>query len=88
MVAGIGATHARPERGDLNSETFLSGSIAVGYMLPLGKHVGLRFEARGYGTLIDNESSLFCGDNVGCVVTINGDGLFQGEALAGLSIRF
>jgi hypothetical protein len=57
-------------------------------MVPLGKHVGLRFEVRGYGTLINNDSALFCSDNVGCVATINGDALYQGEALAGLSIRF
>jgi hypothetical protein len=88
VVAGIGATYARPDRDDLNSETFLSASIGVGYMLPLGKHVGLRFEARGYGTLINNESSLFCGNNAGCIATFQGDALYQGEALAGLSIRF
>jgi outer membrane protein with beta-barrel domain len=88
VVAGIGATHARPDRDDLNSETFLSANIGAGYMLPLGKHVGLRFEARGYGTLIRNESSLFCGNNAGCIATIHGDALYQGEALAGLSIRF
>jgi hypothetical protein len=88
VVAGIGATHARPDRDDLNSETFLSASIRMGYMLPLGKHVGLRFEARGYGTLINNESTLFCGNNTGCIATFKGDALYQGEALAGLSIRF
>ncbi len=88
VMAGFGATHMRPDRGDLNSETFLSGNIGMGFMLPLGKYAGLRFEARGYGTLIDNESTLFCGDNSGCVVTIKGDAMYQGEALAGLSIRF
>jgi hypothetical protein len=88
VVAGFGATHVSPDRGDLNSETFLSGNIGMGYMLPLGKHAGLRFEARGYGTLINNDSALFCSDNVGCVATIKGDAMYQGEALAGLVIRF
>jgi len=88
VAGGFGATHVSPDRGDLNSETFLSGNIGMGYMVPLGKHVGLRFEVRGYGTLINNDSALFCSDNVGCVATINGDALYQGEALAGLSIRF
>lgn len=88
VVGGIGATHASPDRSDLNSETFLSGNIGVGFMLPLGKRVGLRLEVRGYGTLIKNESALFCGNNVGCVGAISGDALYQGEALAGLSFRF
>jgi len=88
VVAGFGATHARLDQGDRNSETYLSGNIGAGYMLPLGKHVGLRFEIRGYGTLINNDSTLFCGSNVGCGATIKGEALYQGEALGGLSIRF
>ena len=88
VVAGFGATHARLDGGDRNSETYPSANIGMGYMLPLGKHVGLRFEARGYGTLINNDSTLFCGSNVGCAATIQGEALYQGEALAGLSIRF
>ena len=88
VAAGFGATHARLDGGDRNSETYVSGNIGAGYMVPLGKHVGLRFEARGYGTLINNDSTLFCGSNVGCAATIKGDALYQGEALAGLSIRF
>jgi hypothetical protein len=88
VVGGIGATHASPDRDDLNSETFLSANFGLGYMLPLGKYAGLRFEARGYGTLINNDSSLFCGGNGGCIVTIEGDALYQGEVLAGISFRF
>jgi len=88
VVGGFGATHVRPDRDDLNSETFLSANFGIGYMLPLGKHAGLRFEARGHGTLINNESTQFCGENGGCVVIIEGDGMYQGEVLAGFSIRF
>jgi hypothetical protein len=87
IVGGIGATHVSPDRGDLNSETFLSGNLGFGFMVPLGKHVGLRLEARGYATLINSDSALFCG-NVGCITAVEGDGFYQGEALAGLSIRF
>lgn len=88
VMGGIGATNARPDRGDLNAETFFSGNLGIGWMVPLGRHVGLRFEARGYGILVDNQSSLFCGSNTGCVVSIKGETLYQGEALVGLSIRF
>jgi hypothetical protein len=88
VVAGFGATHARLDSGDRNSETYPSANIGMGYMLSLGKHVGLRFEVRGYGTLINNDSTLFCGSNVGCTATIKGEALYQGEALGGLSIRF
>lgn len=88
VVVGFGATHARPDRDDLNAETFVSANLGIGYMLPLGKHAGLRFEARGYGTLLNNDSTVFCGDNGGCLVTIKGNAMYQGEMLAGLSFRF
>jgi len=44
-------------------------------MLPLGDSLGLRFEARGYATLLNNRGGLFCGSNVGCVVSISGTAL-------------
>jgi hypothetical protein len=88
VMGGIGGTTARPDRRGLNSETFLSGNLGVGWMVPLVPHVGLRFEARGYGILLNNHSEAFCGGTAGCTVAIKGNGLFQGEVLAGLSIRF
>jgi Outer membrane protein beta-barrel domain len=88
VMGGIGATTAKPDRAGLNSETFFSGNLGVGWMVPLGAHVGLRFEARGYGIVLNNRSTLFCGGTAGCTVAIKGTGLFQGEVLAGLAIRF
>jgi len=58
------------------------------YMLPVGKNFGLRFEARGYATLLNNSGGMFCSSNGGCVVSIKGTALYQGEALIGLSGRF
>jgi hypothetical protein len=87
-MGGLGATTAKPDRGGLNSETFFSGNLGIGWMVPLGAHVGLRFEARGYGILLNNHSAVFCGGTVGCTVAIKGTGLFEGEVLAGLSMRF
>jgi hypothetical protein len=88
VMGGIGATTATPKSGGLNSATFFSGNVGIGWMVPMGAHVGFRFEARGYGVLLNNNSALFCGGATGCRVAIKGNGLFYGEALAGLSIRF
>jgi len=88
VMGGIGGTTAKPKRSGLNSETFFSGNLGIGWMVRLGPHVGLRFEGRGYGILLNNHSALFCGGTSGCTVAIRGNGLFQGEVLAGLSIRF
>jgi len=88
VVGGLGGTTVKPDRSGLNSETFFSGNLGIGWMVPLGAHVGLRFEARGYGILLNNNSAVFCGGNTGCTIAIKGNTLFEGEALAGLSIRF
>jgi hypothetical protein len=45
--------------------------------------LSLRLQLRGYFTLVNSDSRLFCSG--GCVVSINGDGLTQAEALVGLS---
>jgi outer membrane protein with beta-barrel domain len=87
-VGGLGGTTVKPDRSDLNSETFFSGNVGIGWMVPIGVHVGLRFEARGYGILLNNKSAVFCGGAAGCTVAIKGNALFQGEALAGISARF
>jgi hypothetical protein len=88
VVGGLGGTTVKPDRSDLNSETFFSGNVGVGWMVPIGAHVGLRFEARGYGILLNNKSAVFCGGTTGCTIAIKGNAVFQGEALAGISARF
>jgi hypothetical protein len=88
VMGGIGGTTAKPKQAGLSSETFFSGNLGVGWMVPLGAHVGLRFEARGYGILLSNNTELFCGGRSGCTVAIKGNGLLYGEVLAGLSVRF
>lgn len=88
VMGGIGGTTATPKASGLNSETFFSGNLGVGWMVPLGNRVGFRFEARGYGILLNNSSALFCGGRNGCTVAIKGSGLFYGEVLAGVAVRF
>lgn len=88
VVGGLGGTTVKSDRSDLNSETFFSGNVGLGWMVPIGTHVGLRIEARGYGILLNNRSTVFCGGTAGCTIAIKGNAVFQGEALAGISARF
>jgi hypothetical protein len=88
VMGGIGGTTAKPKQAGLNSETFFSGNLGLGWMVPLGAHAGLRLEARGYGVLLNSNTTLFCGGQIGCTVAVKGNGLFYGEVLAGLSVRF
>jgi hypothetical protein len=88
VMGGLGGTTATPDQGGLNSETFFSGNLGIGWMVPLGLHVGIKLEARGYAILLNHNGALFCGGNSGCTIAVNGTALFEGEVLAGFAARF
>ena len=86
LAGGLGATFLSPGLDGLSSEVRPSMSLAIGYEQPLAPSLALRMELRGYATLINSSGGFFCSG--GCVVSLKGDALFQGEALLGLSLRF
>jgi len=86
VVGGLGATLFRPGLSGYSDELRASLNLGVGYQLPLGEHVALRFEARGYFTAINSSGGLFCSG--GCVLHIKADGVTQGELQVGLSFRY
>lgn len=91
FAAGLGATRLSSPAADADDRTYFSGSIGVGLDVPFAKHAAFRLEARGYLTLVDSDSAIFCrSDNLGgvCRIVASGSTLFQAEALAGISFRF
>ena len=86
VAGGIGATFMSPQQDGLSSEIRPSMSLALGYEQALTPSLSLRGELRGYATLINSSGGFFCSG--GCVVSIHGDGMFQADALLGLSMRF
>ncbi len=83
LVGGVGTTLFDPTLAGYDSELRLSANLGLGYQQPLGKHLALRFEARGYFTLINSTGGLFC--NGGCTLSIAGDAVAQGELSIGLA---
>lgn len=91
LAATIGGTHIEPDEPTLDSDTFWSFSIGGGLQLAPTNRVGLRLEARAWGTLIDSNTSLFCssGPQGGlCAIRIDGRMLWQFETFAGVVFRF
>jgi hypothetical protein len=86
----IGATRFDPGLTGADASTFFSMSLGAGWKFRLAEHVGLRLEGRGYGTLVDNNSRLFCVSDGGgvCLITVEGRIITQWEARAGFTIRF
>ncbi len=86
VAAGIGVTWMSPSLNGLSSEVRPSLNLGLGYEWPITGALSLKAELRGYFTLINSNSALFCSG--GCVVAIKGDGLTQVEGLLGLSLAF
>jgi hypothetical protein len=86
VVGGIGATRMTPAAASFEAATRLSMNIGVGYLLPLSKYVGVRFEARGFATAVGGAVSVFCSG--GCVASLSATAVSQGELLIGISAHF
>ena len=85
---GMGITRLVPEPADLEAETRFSASIAGGVKAYVGAHFGFRLELRGFFTVIDSESRIFCPGGGACIVRTTGSDLSQAEIRGGLIFRF
>jgi hypothetical protein len=85
---GLGVTRLVPEPAGLESETRFSASFAAGLKAYLAEHFGLRFEVRGFFTVLESSSDVFCRAPGGCFVRTSGSEMSQGEVRGGLIFRF
>jgi hypothetical protein len=85
VVGGIGATRMTPDAAGFEPATRVSMNVGVGYLLPLSKNIGLRFEARGLFTFIGSYANVFCSG--GCVASLSASAVSQGAFLLGFSAR-
>ena len=87
----LGGTHIRTRAADDESDTFVSGSIGLGLRFLPYSRVGIRVEARAYGTLVNSSSRIFCStgpDANVCAIRLEGDLVSQIETFAGITVRF
>ncbi|NIW25114.1 MAG: hypothetical protein GWN29_11400 [Gammaproteobacteria bacterium] len=87
----LGAARVTPRLSGLGDDTFWSISIGTGLQIRPTARIGIRLEARAWGTLVDSDTRLFCrsgGEIAGCVIQVDGSVLWQIETFAGLVFRF
>lgn len=87
----LGGTYVRTSGTSSQSDSFFSGSIGLGINIMPSSRFGLRLEARGYGTLTDSSTELFCrtGPDLNvCAIRIESSLLSQVETFAGFTLRF
>jgi outer membrane protein with beta-barrel domain len=87
MVASMGVTYFSPQQPGYQNETKFSFGIGGGVKVPVGRHFGLRLEARAYGTVLENNSSAVC-TNGSCLIHVSGNLMWQYEANAGVYLSF
>ncbi|MGI9245972.1 MAG: hypothetical protein ACR2I8_04610, partial [Steroidobacteraceae bacterium] len=86
-----GATFLEPQRGAYESETKFSASLGTGLRFPLGERTAIMLGVRGYLTLLDSDTDLFClsaPQQAGCLVRSSGSTLFQAEGQLGFTVGF
>lgn len=91
LAATLGATHARASSTGSESDTFWSGSMGLGVLISPHSRVGLRLEARAYGTFTNSSTDLLCESGpagAACAIRMKGTLLAQIETFAGVVFRF
>jgi hypothetical protein len=87
----IGATFLDPTRGNYDSETKFSASLGGGFRFPVSERFQVVLGLRGYLTLIDSNTDLFCvsgPEGASCLVKSSGSTFFQTEGQLGFSLAF
>lgn len=85
LGAGIGVTRLSPDGLDHETRPLLG--FTAGYKFFFADNIGARIEARAYGTAMETDTSIFCGDGA-CLARVDSDGFWQYELNAGITLRF
>ncbi len=88
LGVGLGLTRLLPEPQGLSDETRFSASVAGGVKVFLARHLGLRFEVRGFFTVLESDHQVFCNSPGTCRVAGHSSVISQGEARGGVVLRF
>jgi opacity protein-like surface antigen len=87
----VGAARFSPDAAGLDDETKLSFTVGGGMKFPITDHIGIRFDARAFITLLDSDSQIFCVSvpaNASCLIQAKSDTFVQYMGSLGVSFGF
>jgi hypothetical protein len=87
----IGAARLSPSGPGLDDETKFAFSVGGGFKVPVTDHIGVRFDARAFLTLLDSSGNVFCVSDNGagtCAIRTKSDTFVQYQAALGVIIGF
>ena len=91
LAATLGVTRIEVINPGFDSDSFFSFSLGLGLQVRPTDRLGIRLEARGFATLLDSSTDLFCefgpSNNI-CAIRVDGTIMWQLEAIAGVVFRF
>ena len=91
LVGSVGATRFTPDSPLSRDSTHFSASLGAGLRIPFNHHFSVRMEARGFATVVDSGTSVFCASNQTggiCRIQARGSSFFQGDLLFGAAYTF
>ena len=87
----IGAARLSPDGAGLDDETNFAFSVGGGFKVPVTDHIGVRFDARAFVSLLDSSGNIFCVSDNGtgtCGIRAKSDTFVQYQAALGVIIGF
>jgi opacity protein-like surface antigen len=87
----VGAARFSPDQAGLDDETKFAFTVGAGFKVPITDHIGLRFDARAFISLLDTDGNIFCVSDNGvgtCAIRTKSDTFLQYHAALGLTVGF
>lgn len=87
----LGGAQFSPDAPGLDTETKLSFSVGGGMRIPITDHIGVRFDARAFITMLDtDDGEIFCVSAGGatCSIRAKSDTFMQYAASLGVTVGF
>ncbi|MET0533188.1 MAG: outer membrane beta-barrel protein [Steroidobacter sp.] len=87
----FGAARFSPDQSGLDDETKLAFTVGAGFKVPVTEHIGVRFDARAFISLLDTDGNIFCVSDNGvgtCAIRTKSDTFLQYHAALGVVVGF
>lgn len=88
----VGAARFSPDAAGLDEETKVAFSVGGGVKFPITKHLGIRLDLRGYVTLLEDDSEIFCvvdpANAAACAIKPKSDTFVQYTGSLGFTFGF
>jgi opacity protein-like surface antigen len=87
----LGGARFSPGQSGFDTETKLAFTVGTGFKVPITEHIGLRFDARAFISLLDTDGNIFCVSDNGvgtCAIRTKSDTFLQYHAALGVTVRF